>query len=212
MVIKTGENMYYEARNFSSRCRLQRQGTMSQWIAVLALACVQPAWAASESYRVDPDHSIPTFEVSHLGLASVRGLFAKIKGNISLDRAAQTGELEIVIDTASVMTNLERRDTLIREWFKVEQFPTMVYRAKSLKFSGEDVVGADGELTMLGVTRSVNLTITLFKCVVHPVNKRQLCGADGTAQIKRSEFGMSGMRTSAGDDVKILFQIEAYKD
>jgi polyisoprenoid-binding protein YceI len=41
--------------------------------------------------------------------------------------------------------------------------------------------------------------------------KKEQCGADGTAQIKRSEFGMTNM-ASAGDKIKILFQIEAYKD
>ena len=184
----------------------------SKFFVLLACACALPAWAAAESYRVDPDHSIPTFEVTHLGLASVRGLFARIKGNISLDRAAKTGEMEIVIDTASVMTNLERRDKLIREWFKVEQFPTMVYRAKSLKFSGEDVVGADGELTWLGVTKPVSLDVTQFKCIVHPVNKRQMCGADGTAQIKRADFGLSGISNSVGEIVKLTFGIEAIKE
>jgi polyisoprenoid-binding protein YceI len=183
-----------------------------RFFVALACACVLPAWAAPESYRVDPDHSIPTFEVSHLGLATVRGLFAKIRGNISLDRAAKTGELEIVIDTASVMTNIERRDKLIREWFKVEQFPTMVYRAKSLKFSGEDLVGADGELTWLGVTRPVSLDVTHFKCIVNPVNKRQICGADGTAQIKRADFGLTGLSNSVGEEIRLVFGIEAIKE
>ena len=189
-----------------------RAGMTMKCIAAVALAGALPARAAPESYRVDPDHSIPTFEVSHLGLASVRGLFAKIKGNISLDRAAKTGELEIVIDTASVMTNLERRDKLIREWFKVEQFPSMVYRAKSLKFSGEDVVGADGELSWLGVTKPVSLNVTHFKCIVNPVNKRQICGADGTAQIKRADFGLTGLSNSVGEEVRVIFGIEAIKE
>jgi polyisoprenoid-binding protein YceI len=189
-----------------------RAGVTMKCIATLALAFALPAWAAPESYNVDPDHTIPGFEVAHLGLTSVRGLFRKATGKITLDRAAKTGNLEIVIDTASVVTNLDRRDKLIREWFKLDQFPNMVYRSNNLKFSGDDVVGADGELTMLGVTRPVSLTVTLFKCIVHPVNKRQLCGADGAAQIKRSEFGMTFLSHVIGDDVKIMFGIEAIKE
>jgi polyisoprenoid-binding protein YceI len=180
-------------------------------VALFVLAVAMPAAAAPESYRVDPDHSIPTFEISHLGLAFVRGLFKKIKGDITIDRAAKTGELEIVIESASVATNLERRDALIREWFKVEQFPTMVYRAKKLTFSGDDVTAADGELTFMGVTRPVSLALTHFRCIVNPVNKRQLCGADGIAQIKRSEFGLTGLSNSIGEDVKIAFGIEAIR-
>lgn len=187
-------------------------GMTVKCIVMAALSIALPVWAAPESYRVDPAHSIPTFEVSHLGLTFVRGLFAKISGNINLDRAMKTGELEIVIETASVMTNLDRRDKLIREWFKVDQFPTMVYRAKSLKFSGEDVVGADGELTWLGVTKPVSLNVTHFKCIVNPVNKRQICGADGTAQIKRADFGLTSLSNSIGEDVRVIFGIEAIKE
>jgi polyisoprenoid-binding protein YceI len=204
--------MYSKPQNFSSQCRLQRAGAMSGCIAALALACAQPAWAAPESYKVDPDHTIPGFEVTHLGLSSVRGLFQKAAGKITLDRAAKTGTIEIVIDTASVVTNVDRRDKLIRDWFKTDQFPNMVYRSNNLKFSGDDVVGADGELTMLGITRPVTLTVTRFNCIVHPVNKRQLCGADGTALIKRSEFGMTFLSNVVGEDVKILFGIETIKE
>lgn len=184
----------------------------SKWIAALALACALPAWGAPESYRVDSDHTIPTFEVTHLGLTFVRGLFRKTTGNITFDRAARTGELEIVIDTATVTTNLERRDKLIRDWLKVEEFPAMVYRAKHLKFSGDDVVGADGELTMLGVTKPLSLNVTYFKCIVHPVNKRQICGADGTAQIKRADFGLTALTNSVGQEVTVRFGIEAIKE
>jgi polyisoprenoid-binding protein YceI len=88
----------------------------------------------------------------------------------------------------------------------------MVYRSNSLKFSGDDVVGAEGELTMLGITRPVSLTITRINCIVHPVNKRYLCGADGSALIKRSEFGMTFLSNVIGEDVKIVFGIEIIKE
>ena len=87
----------------------------------------------------------------------------------------------------------------------------MIYRSRSLKFSGDTLAGAEGELTLAGVTRPVSLTVTSFRCRPHPVNKKEQCGADGTAHIKRSEFGMTAL-SSAGDDVRILFQIETYRD
>ena len=184
-----------------------------QLLVAAAMAGVLGPVAAQESYTADPAHTFPSFEVSHGGSFTIsRGLFQKSAGRITLDRAARTGSIEIVVDTASITTGLQRRDDLLRaEWFKVDQFPQMIYRSKQLKFSGENLVGADGELTLLGVTKPVNLTITSFNCRPHPVNKKEQCGADGTAQIKRSEFGMTNLG-SAGDEVKILFQIEAYKD
>lgn len=184
-----------------------------QLLAAAVMAGVLAPAAAQESYTVDPAHTFPSFEVSHGGGFTIsRGLFQKSAGTITLDRATRTGSIEIIVDTASIATGLQRRDNLLRaEWFKVDQFPQMIYRSKQLKFSGENLVGADGELTLLGVTKPVNLTIISFKCRPHPVNKKEQCGADGTAQIKRSEFGMTNL-ASAGDEVRILFQIEAYKD
>ncbi len=169
--------------------------------------------SAQESYTVDPNHTFPSFEVSHGGDFTItRGFFQKTTGKITLDRAAHTGSIEIVVDTASVTTGHQKRDDDLRaNWFKVDQFPQMIYRTKNLKFSGDNPVGADGELTLMGVTKPVSLTIASFKCRPHPVNKKDQCGADGTAQIKRSDFGMTKL-SGTGDDVKILFQIETYKD
>lgn len=182
-------------------------------VATIALVFTLLAAAAEESYTADPNHTFPSFEVSHGGDFTItRGFFLKTAGKIILDRAAKTGSIEIVIDTASVTTGHQRRDDDLRaNWFNVDQFPQMIYRSKNLKFSGDNPAGADGELTLHGITKPVSLTITSFKCRPHPVNKKGQCGADGTAQIKRSEFGMTKL-SGTGDDVKILFQIEAYKD
>lgn len=182
-------------------------------IVTLMLAGALPAVAAPVSYTVDPNHTFPSFEVSHGGDFTVtRGFFQKTSGRIVLDRVAKTGSIEIFVDVGSMTTGQQQRDNIVRStWLKVDQYPQMIYRSSSLKFSGDTLVGADGELTLAGVTRPVNLTVTSLKCRPHPVNKKGQCGADGTAQIKRSEFGVTAM-SSAGDDVKILFQIETYQD
>ena len=181
-------------------------------IAALMLAGALPADAAPKSYTADPNHTFPSFEVSHGGDFTIsRGFFQKTRGKIVLDRDARTGSIEIVVDVSSMTTGHQRRDEIVRSsWLKVDQFPQMIYRSNSLKFTGETLAGADGELTLAGVTRPVSLTVTSFKCRPHPVNKKEQCGADGTAQIKRSDFGMSAMTTSAGNDIRIVFQIEAY--
>jgi polyisoprenoid-binding protein YceI len=179
-----------------------------------ALTAAATLAAAQESYTADPNHTVPSFEVTHGGDFTItRGMFQKTAGKITLDRTAKTGSIEIVIDTASVTTGHAKRDELLRSdsYFNVSRFPSMTFRSQNLKFSGDKPVSAEGELTLLGISKPVSLAITSFKCRPHPVNKRDQCGADGTAQIKRSEFGMTRL-SSAGDDVKILFQIEAYKD
>jgi len=182
-------------------------------LAAAALVLALPSAAAPESYTADPDHTFPSFEISHGNDFTVtRGFFQKTSGKITLDRAARTGTIEIVVDVASMTTGQQARDRIVTQnWFKAVQFPTMTYRSSKLTFDGDTLVGADGELTLAGITRPVSLAITSFKCRPHPVNKKEQCGADGTARIKRSEFGLNAA-SSVGDDVKILFQIEAYRD
>lgn len=154
-----------------------------KYLAALTFAGVVPAGAAPESYIADSAHTFPSFEVSHGGnFTTTRGFFQKSAGKITLDRAAKTGAIEIIVDTASFTTGLQRRDDIVRaEWLKVDQYPQMIYRSRSLKFSGDTLVGADGELTLAGVTKPVSLTVTWFKCRPHPVNKKEQYGADGTA-------------------------------
>ncbi|MCS6800269.1 MAG: YceI family protein, partial [Myxococcota bacterium] len=69
-----------------------------------------------------------------------------------------------------------------------------------------------GELTLLGVTKPVKLEVTHFHCGVHPINKKQVCGADLTGRIKRSDFGMTKFLPGIGDDVRLIIPVEAFKE
>ena len=98
------------------------------------------------------------------------------------------------------------------DYLDVEKFPTITFKSNNLKFDGDVLVGADGDLTVMGVTRPVSLKVALFRCIQHPANKKDMCGADASTVIKRSEFGIKRGAVGIGDDVKISIQIEAYKD
>ncbi len=178
---------------------------------VAACAVTLPA-GAQEVYVGDPPHTWAFFETGHLGIAWVRGRF-KTGAKITLDRAAKKGSIDAVIDATSVDTGHEARDKHVRsaDYLDVEKFPTITFKSNNLKFSGDDLIGADGELTMMGVTKPVSLNVTLFRCIQHPVNKKDLCGADASTAIKRSEWGIKRSAVGIGDDVKISIQIEAYR-
>ena len=166
---------------------------------------------AQETYRVDPLHTTTTFSVSHLGLSMQRGSFGKTTGTVVLDRAAKKGSIDVAIDAASVTSGSPSRETLLRgeDYFNVAQFPNITIKSDNLKFNGDTVVGAEGELTMRGVTKPVVLSVADFKCAIHPATKRPACGAEVTASVKRSEFGMMKNQASTGDDVSIAIAIEA---
>ena len=165
------------------------------------------------SYSVDPKHTYASFEIDHLGLSTARGTFDRTSGNIVLDVAAGNGHIEIVIDTASVDTGLAKRDQHLRtaEFFNVDQFPTMTFVANSLRFDGDRLVGADGQLTLLGRALPVSLRVTRFFCGEHPIHHKPACGADAETSIRRSEWGMTKYVPTIGDEVTIHIGVEAFR-
>jgi polyisoprenoid-binding protein YceI len=183
--------------------------------AAFALALSAPAFG-QETYNIDPNHTMPTFEVGHGGISLQRGSFAKATGKVTLDRAGKKGTIDVTIDTSTINTNHAARDGVLKSerFFDVAKYPTMTFKSNSLKFDGENVVGADGELTMLGVTKPVALAVTHFNCGPSPFNKAiTICGAEVTTSIKRSEWGMkSGIPLMQGDDVRIAIPVEAVKE
>lgn len=170
--------------------------------------------AAPESYTADPAHTYANFEVNHLGFSTARGMFTSTSGNIVLDRSARTGSIDITIDTASVYTGNAKRDEHLRgeDFFNVSQFPTMSFKSTKPRFHKDDLNGADGELTLLGKSRPVTLTVTSFACGQHPIAKKPVCGANAIATIKRSDWGMNAYVPAISDVVHLELQIEAFKD
>lgn len=181
----------------------------------LALAIVGGAAAAQETYTIDPVHSQPIFEVQHMGFSIQRGSFTKMSGKVVLDRAGKKGSIDVTIDTASIRTIDPRLDANVKSenFFNVEKYPTMTFKSTKLSFDGDRVVGVDGELTLLGISKPVTLKVANVVCGEHPINKKPMCGAEASATIKRSEWGMTyAMPRAVGDEVRIIIPIEAYRD
>ena len=179
-------------------------------LAAVLGALAVPAFS-QETYRVDPLHTTTTFSVTHLGLSLQRGSFGRTTGMVVLDRTAKKGSIDVVIDGASVTSGSPSREAMLKgeEYFNVAQFPTINFKATNLKFDGDSLVGCEGELTMRGITRPVTLSVADFRCAIHPATKKPACGAEVTAHVKRSEFGMTKNQASTADDVTIAIAIEA---
>jgi polyisoprenoid-binding protein YceI len=186
---------------------------MHKALAVFALACAGAAQAAPAVYEIESVHTFPKFEVSHNGFSNHTGIFTKTTGKIILDREAKTGSMEIVVDTTAISTGAPPMEKFLsaKEFFNVEQFPTMTYKGTRFIFEGDKVVSVEGELTLLGVTRPLTLTVTNFVCGQHPRTKKEECGANAVGQLKRSDYGMKAFLPLIGDDIKLTMQTEAYR-
>ena len=193
---------------------------MSGRIAVasltLGIAVVADPAVAEDVYNIDPIHSQPMYEIQHMkGISVQHGSFAKLTGKVTLDRAAKKGTIDVTIDASTIRSHDARLDTILKgeDYFNVAKYPAMTFKSSDVKFDGDNVVGAEGELTMIGVTKPVTLKMTRFTCGENPFNKKPVCGGEATATIKRSDWGMkTGIPVSSSDDVKLILPIEAYKE
>jgi polyisoprenoid-binding protein YceI len=184
-------------------------------IVALAAAAGATAAFAADTYAIDPNHTYPSFEADHFGGLSVwRGKFTKTSGTITLDRAARTGSMDVTIDATTLDFGHEKMNAHAKgaDMFDVAKFPTATYKAGAIKFNGDKPAEVDGELTLHGVTKPVKLAIRQFKCIQHPMLKREVCGADAVATFNRSDFGIGyGTQMGFNPEVKLAIQVEAVK-
>ncbi|NLP62156.1 YceI family protein [Paraburkholderia sacchari] len=162
--------------------------------AALAAAIAAPAFATPTTYNLDPSHTFPSFEADHFGGVSVwRGKFTKSSGTVVLDRAAKTGTVDVTIDASSINTGNAALDKHVSsaELLDAAKYPTAVYKGTSIKFDGDKPVEVIGTFTLHGVTKPLNLKIDSFKCFQNPMLKREVCGADASAEFDRADYGVS---------------------
>lgn len=190
-------------------------------LGVIAAVVPLTTAAQAESYTLDTIHSFVYFSVDHLGMSTVYGRFNKSAGKATLDMAAKKASIEMSIEAASVDTaDIDKgsrprtRDDHLRsaDFFNVAEFPRITFKSSGAKFSGDSLSELDGSLTMLGVTKPIAIRIERWKCGPHPYTKKVMCGGNGSATIKRTEFGMKYGVPAIGDEIRVMFNFEAYKD
>ncbi|MGV2288109.1 YceI family protein [Trinickia sp. YCB016] len=180
----------------------------------LAATLSVSAFADATSYQFDPDHTYPSFEADHMGGVSVwRGKFDKSQGTVTLDRAAKTGTVDVTTEIVSVHTGNGKLDQMLQsdQFFDSSKFPEATYKG-TIQFKGDKPASVVGNLTMHGVTKPLTLTIDSFKCMQHPMLKREVCGVDAVGEFDRSDFGVDFGKTYGFNmKTKLLISAEALK-
>jgi polyisoprenoid-binding protein YceI len=183
-------------------------------LALLAVAFASSAAFAADTYKIDSNHTYPSFEADHFGgLSNWRGKFDKTEGSIVVDRAAKTGTVDITIDANSLDFGHAKMNEHAKgpDMFDVAKYPNATYKGK-LVFKGDTPTAVDGTLTLHGVTKPVTLHINQFKCIQHPMLKKEVCGADASATFNRADFGVDyGVKMGFKPEVKLAIQVEAVK-
>lgn len=182
--------------------------TRHHWIAALFGLGALLAHASSRAteYTIDPSRTLVSFEMRSMGITQ-RGEFSRAAGTVMLDSAEQCGALDIVIDARSLKASSAAAANFVRgpSMLNTEVHPEIAYRAQRIVFVQGQPARIEGELTLLGITRSVALDVASYECMSESASA-QRCAIIATASVKRSEFGMTRYRMFASDDVKLAIR------
>ena len=177
----------------------------------LAGAFATSAIASPVTYEVEGTHTFPNFSYQHMGLSVQLSKFDKTTGTVTLDKAAKTASVDVVIDTTSVNTGATVFNGLIQgeDFFDTAKYPTATFKSTKVVFEGDQPSTIEGDLTIKGITKPVTLKVTHFATKLHPMMKKEAVGANATTVIKRSDFNLSKYVPNVGDEVTITVSLEA---
>jgi polyisoprenoid-binding protein YceI len=170
------------------------------------------------TYIIDPAHSFAYFGAWHHIVGLVRGRFDKVTGTISAAKEPADCAVDISVDTASISTQVARRDEDLRgpDFFDVKNFPTMTYHGRGIRQTADDTWVMDGSLTIRGVTKQVPLTFRFKGLFPDPgPTDPPRASFHATAAVKRGDFGMTRDNlmelgpNPKGPDVEIQIDVEA---
>jgi polyisoprenoid-binding protein YceI len=171
------------------------------------------ALAAPVTYNIDSNHTYPTFEADHLGgLSFWRGKINSTSGTVTLDKEAQSGTVNVTMDMKTIDFGHQGLNDHAQtpDLFDTAQFPTATYTGRLTNFRNGAPTAVEGELTLHGVTKPLTLTINKFMCKEHPMQRREVCGADASATLNRGDFGVNfGQQMGFDMGVTLRISIEA---
>jgi len=188
-------------------------------LVVLGLFVVFTASSAMAStFDIDSGHSTIGFAVKHLQVGTTRGRFNDYSGTINLDtNDFSTFSADIVIQTASIDTNLEARDKHLKspDFLDATGHPTITFNNARLERRGAGKVIV-GDLTIRGITKLITIPVTISDPVQSPFGATVI-GIIGQTTINRQDFGVSWSKQLdtgglvVDDFVTLIIEIEAQK-
>lgn len=174
---------------------------------------------ASATWNIDTTHSSIHFSVRHMVIAKVRGSFRTYSGTVALDEQdISTSSVSVRIETASIDTGVEQRDTHLRsaDFFDAEKFPSITFQSTKVEKSSGNGLRVTGNLTIRDVTREVVLEAEQLGIGKDPWGNVK-AAFEAKTSIDRRDFGLQwnqALETGGvlvGEKVEISLEIQAVK-
>lgn len=167
------------------------------------------------TWEIDATHSDVSFSVRHMMVSKVRGRFNDVSGSVVTAENLRDSSVTAQIDVNSFDTGNAQRDEHIRsaDFLHAAEFPTMSFRSTAVRGEGENVV-VEGELTLHGVTRPVELDVEITGFGPDAFGGTR-AGFSATTKINRKDFGidielpLDGGGVVVGDTIQVTLDIQA---
>ena len=172
----------------------------------------------AERYEIDKAHAFVTFTVPHFLLDEASGSFGDVSGSLVYDPEQLANcSVAVTVKAASIETNVDARDAHLRsaDFFNVEKYPDITFVSRSMRKAKEGYV-ATGDLTLHGITRTVDVPFTVHGPVKDPLplGVKRL-GVRAAMKVNRRDFGIVWSRVMddgtlfVGNDVTLRIHFEA---
>lgn len=170
---------------------------------------VDAARVTAGTYSVDPAHSQVNWQVNHFGFNDYFGLFGDIQGTLQIDPAnLSASKVDVTIPIASVVTSSQGLTDHLKtaDFFDTAKHQNARFVSTNVMVDGQKAT-IKGDLTMLGVTKPVELETRFEGAGTNPMSKKATIGFHAAATIKRSDWGMTKYVPLVGDDVKLRISV-----
>jgi polyisoprenoid-binding protein YceI len=173
---------------------------------------------APGTFTLDAAHTRVGFVVRHLMINKVRGGFGQVSGDVVVAEDPLDSSVHATIQAASIDTGVADRDNHLRsaDFLDVEKYPTLEFRSTRVSARSGNEFLLDGDLTVRGVTRPVQLVLEFEGAARSPWGQ-EVVGFTATTEIDREDFGLTwnqALETGGvlvGKTVKIEIEAEAVR-
>lgn len=172
-----------------------------------------PAAVTGGAYKIDPNHTLVTWTVDHLGFTPYTGIFGSATGSLTLDpKNPSAAKVDVTIPVSKVTTASEGLTAHLlrpgKDGGKPDFFgpsPADAHFVSTKVTAKGQTATITGDLTLNGVTKPVTLEAKFYGAGKMPpaMGGQENIGFTATATIKRSDFGVTMGIPLVSDEVKL---------
>ncbi len=159
----------------------------------------------AHGHHLDGANTQLSFEIERFGVHWFSVDFRELSGDFAVGGDAHGGALSVAVRTNSVDTRSAYWNERLRsaQYLDSERFPQMTFRSSGIDLQGSSA-RIQGELTLHGITRPLELALTEIDCPPAQAGASAHCRFVGRGTLRRSDFGIAHGFWSGGDLVEVI--------